>query len=121
MQFWPSKNGCRIFFLWQTISSSKRGHPDIAEFAKGRKLPSVGTVPAWVEAGGLFFHGPDGDEAFAGVGRYIARILNGAKPQTCLWSSLRSIAPIINARTARAIGLTLPESLLLRADQIIDG
>ena len=101
--------------------SIETGTPQIADLARRRKLPSIGTDPRWVKAGGLFYYGPDEDEAFTGACRQVARILNGARPQDLPVEQPSKYRFIINARTARAIGFTLTESLQLRADQIIDG
>lgn len=107
------------FLLVGNDVSIEAENPQIAEFARRRKLPSIGTVSRWVEAGGLFYFGPDENEAYTGMGRYVARILNGAKPQDLPVEQPSIFRFTINATTARAIGLTLPESLRLRADRII--
>ena len=109
------------FLLVANDLSIDAGRVQMAELARRRKVPSIGTVPQWVEAGGLLYYGPDEDEAFTGMCRYVVRILNGARPQDLPVEQPSKYRFIINAKTARAIGFTLTESLQLRADQIIDG
>lgn len=109
------------FLLVANDFSIEAGNAQIAELAMRRKLPSIGTVPRYVEAGGLFYYGPDEEEAFSGMCRYVARILNGAQPQDLPVEQPSKYRFTINAKTARAIGFMLTESLRLRADEIIEG
>lgn len=95
-------------------------NPRIAEFARVRKLPSIGTVPQWVEAGGLMYYGPDESETLPGTGRYVVRILQGAKPSELPIEQPSKFQFHVNAGTARAIGYKLPDSILIRADRVID-
>ena len=85
----------------------------IAGLAASRRLPLMGFAPAWPKSGTLFSYG-----AVVGTQRdysrqavpYVVRILHGAK----------SVELVINLKTAKALGLTIPQSLLLRADQVIE-
>ena len=92
---------------------------EIFEFALRNRLPSVGQKREMAEAGSLLAHMPDFFEMFRRAPRYVDQIFKGAKPgdlpvqQSDRWSL------IINLRTAKALGLTIPPSLLLRADQVI--
>jgi len=92
----------------------------IADFALKRKLPAIGTVEQFADAGGLLSYGPDFMEIGLHTAEYVARILGGAKP-----ADLPVVLPskyelLINARTAKAIGLKVPQSLLLQASRVIE-
>jgi putative ABC transport system substrate-binding protein len=72
-----------------------------------------------VEAGGLISYGPDLPEMFARCGAYVARILGGAKPAELPMERPVKFELAINLKTAKALGLKIPQSILARADQII--
>jgi len=71
-------------------------------------------------SGALLFYGPDVFEGCLSAGKYIDRILKGAKPADLPVEQPTKIDFIINLKTAKALGLTIPQSLLLRADQVIE-
>ena len=73
----------------------------------------------YVEAGGLMSYGPDIADMFRKVGAYTARILNGSKPEDLPVEQVAKFELTINRRTADALKLTIPPSLLLRADDVI--
>ena len=93
---------------------------DIAKFALRHRLPSGANMREMVEAGSLFAYVPDFLGMFRRAPKYVDQIFKGAKPgdlpvqQNDRWSL------VINLRTAKALGLTIPPSLLLRADQVIE-
>jgi len=92
----------------------------LVEFAAQRRLPVVYTAKQWVLAGGLMSYNASLDEAWSRTGSYVARILRGAKPGELPVERPTKFEMAINLKTAKAIGLTIPESLLLRADQVIE-
>jgi putative ABC transport system substrate-binding protein len=92
----------------------------IADFAAKKRLPTMfGSVES-VHAGGLMSYGPNLTEVFARAATIVDRILNGAPPATVPVEQPTRIDLVINRRTARALGLELPESLLLRANVLIE-
>lgn len=92
----------------------------IAELALAAKLASVSSTATWSEVGGLLTYGPDLRDYMKRAVEISDQILRGAKPADMPIEQPTRIPLILNQRTARAIGLRLPESLLVRADQIIE-
>jgi len=92
----------------------------IAGIATKRRLPSMYLYGAHVEAGGLLSYGPNLPDMFRRCGVYAARILGGAKPAELPLERPAKFEMVINLKTAKAFGLTIPQSLLLRADQVIE-
>ena len=92
----------------------------IAEFAAKNGLPTMfGSVES-VEAGGLMSYGPNLTELFARAATIVDRILNGARPATLPVEQPTRIDLVVNRRTVRALGLELPETLLLRANVLLE-
>ena len=87
--------------------------------ARGR-LPAVYGVREFAEAGGLMSYGPNIADQFRRAAIYVDKILKGAKPGDLAVEQARKFELVINLKIAKALGLTIPPSLLLRADQIIE-
>jgi len=84
------------------------------------RLPAIYYLEPFAQAGGLMVYGPDEAAFYRRTGWYIGRILNGAKPADLPVEQPRELRLVINLKTAKALGLTIPPSLLLRADQVIE-
>ena len=91
----------------------------IAELAAKNRLPSASSIREYVEAGGLMSYGPNLAEQLRRAATYVDKIFKGAKPGELPVEQSAKFELLINAKTAKALGLTIPSELLLRADRII--
>jgi putative ABC transport system substrate-binding protein len=91
----------------------------IVDLATRRRLPSVYGLIEFVEAGGLIFYGANDIERFRRVAIFVDKILKGAKPGDLPVEQPTKFELVINLKTAKALGLTIPPSLLSRADEVI--
>ncbi len=91
----------------------------IVNFALKSRLPSIYGGKAAVEAGGLMSYGADQAEGYRRVAYYIDRILKGAKPADLPVEQPTKFEFVINLKTAKQIGVTIPQSVLMRADKVI--
>jgi putative tryptophan/tyrosine transport system substrate-binding protein len=92
----------------------------IFELAAGAKLPAIYQWPEFAADGGLMGYGPSIRTMFRQLAGYASRLLNGAKPADLPIEQPTRFALVINLKAAKAIGVTIPQSLLLRADEVID-
>ena len=92
----------------------------IAEFATRNRLPAIFGSRGPIDAGGLMSYGPNLPEMFARAATFVDRILNGADPSTLPVEQPTHFELVINRRTARALGLPIPEPLLVRASVLIE-
>ncbi len=92
----------------------------LADFAAKSRLPAISMFRDFAEAGGLMANGPISTDMLQRAGTVIDRILKGAKPADVPIERPTKFELIINVKTAKALGLTIPQSLLLRADQVIE-
>jgi putative ABC transport system substrate-binding protein len=92
----------------------------IAEFATRHRLPMMAPSRIYVDAGALMSYSTNYSDLFRQSAEYVDRILKGAKPTDLPVQQPTKFELVINMRTAKALGLTVPPSLLLRADQVIE-
>jgi putative ABC transport system substrate-binding protein len=93
---------------------------DIARFALSSRLPSMYAAKEYVEAGGLMSYGASASGMFRRAAMYVDKILKGAKPADLPVEQPTTFELAVNLKTARGLGLTIPPSLLLRADHVIE-
>ncbi len=91
----------------------------ILEFARRARIPAMYPVRDFVDAGGLIAYSFNSKEAYRILARYVDRILKGAKPADLPVEEPREFELVINMKTAKALGIAIPQSLLLRATEVI--
>jgi putative ABC transport system substrate-binding protein len=92
----------------------------IAASAVRHRLPTVSGYRVFVAAGGLISYGPDYVDQFRRAAGYVDRILKGEKPADLPVQAPTKYELVINLKTAKALGLTVPPALLARADEVIE-
>jgi len=100
----------------QTVASL----PRIVNLATKNELPLAGGWGAWAQAGGLLSYGPNVGEIVRNAASYVDKIFKGGKPGDLPVQQPTRFELIINLRSAKALGLSIPESLLLRADKVLE-
>jgi putative ABC transport system substrate-binding protein len=91
----------------------------LAELALKHRLPGMFGNKANVEAGGLMSYGADFNYMYRLAATYVDKILKGAKPRDLPVEQASRYHLVINSKTAKAIGITIPQSVLVRADEVI--
>ena len=93
---------------------------NIASLAAANRLPTMWEVGIFMDAGGLLSYGPDIIDQYRRAAPYVDKILRGTRPAELPVQQPTKFELIINLKTARALGLTLPPSLLSRADKVME-
>jgi putative ABC transport system substrate-binding protein len=91
----------------------------IVDFAVKRSLPAVSGLREFAEAGGLMAYGPSYPDVYRRAATYVDKILKGARPADLPVEQGTKFETVVNLRTAKALGLTIPQALLLRADEVV--
>ena len=107
-----------LTMLFDGLTTGYRGL--VGDFAKKHKLPTVFGAREFAEAGGLMSYAPNMADGFHRAATYVDKILRGAKPADLPVEQPTKFELVINLKTAKALGLTIPQTLLLRADQVIE-
>jgi len=107
-----------VFVMDDGAMTNMRG--PLLTHASHRALPVVSIYKDFAEAGGLFAYGPNLDHVYRRAAHYVGRILKGTKASELPVEQADTFHFVINLKTAKALGLTIPRSLLLRADQVIE-
>ena len=108
-----------IFIVSDSLTVGHRRY--VLDFASANRLPAIfEEPPSVVRDGSLMFYGPDLDEICGRIAYLVDRILKGVKPADLPFEQPRSFRLVVNAKTAKALGLTIPATLLIRADEVIE-
>ncbi|HTP98851.1 MAG TPA: ABC transporter substrate-binding protein [Casimicrobiaceae bacterium] len=121
--------------LERALASLDREHPDalllladpltlsqrlrIVEFASEQRLPAMYEVRQFVDAGGLISYGPNADQMLRRCATYVDKILKGAKPGDLPIEQPEKFELVVNMKAAKELGITIPQSVLVQADQVI--
>jgi putative tryptophan/tyrosine transport system substrate-binding protein len=111
-----SGQGVDVIYAASTIASNMRGR--LIELANRKRLPVVG-AGLMLEAGALFAYTPSLADQLRRSAQLVDKVLHGAKPADLPVEQPTKFELVINLKTAKALGLTIPQSLLLRADDVI--
>jgi putative ABC transport system substrate-binding protein len=112
------KGGCQALLV-ATDPSITNWRAQVYEWAERLRLPAVYPVPGYAKEGGLIGYGANPEALFRRAATYVDKILKGAKPGDLPIEQPTKFDLAVNLKAAKAIGITIPQSLLLRADEII--
>jgi len=107
-----------LFVINTAVTVTHRAR--IVAFALQKRVPTVGTQSGWAEAGALLNYTSSLTDSCRRAAVYVDKILKGANPADLPTQQPTTFELVINLRTAKALGLTIPQSLLARADQVIE-
>jgi putative tryptophan/tyrosine transport system substrate-binding protein len=99
---------------------AEAGREHIVELATKARLPAIYFNRLYAESGGLLSYGPNISEGYRRAAIFVDKILKGAKPRDLPIERPTSIELVINLKTAKALGLNIPNSLIGRADEVIE-
>jgi len=128
VRYWPTRSGCP-FWVKSGLLQCNRPCNDplvatnrvrISTLALGARLPTMFNAEEYVEVGGLMSYGPNFPDLFRRAAEYVDKILRGAKPTDLPIEQPTKFDLIVNLTTAKTLGLTIPESFLIRADRVIE-
>ena len=96
-----------------------RQSAQLADLVQKERLPAISMFTPFAKAGGLISYGPDLPATVRTCAAYVARILNGAKPDDLPLERPTKFELVVNSKAAKILGIKIPESILLRADQVV--
>ena len=109
-----------LFVYPDVVLSSHPRPQQLADFALKARLPTMHAFRFFVDAGGLMSYGAAQSEIYTSAAEQVAKILDGARPSDLPLRQATRFELVINDRTAKALGITIPPSMLLRADEVIE-
>jgi putative ABC transport system substrate-binding protein len=107
-----------ILVVWTPLLYVHRER--VAALGLEMKLPIITDMSSLAEAGAMISYGSYGNASFERAGYYVDRLLKGAKASELPVEQMSNIKLLVNTKTAKALGLTIPQSILLRADEVIE-
>jgi putative ABC transport system substrate-binding protein len=107
-----------VIFGENTLFLADRRH--VADLAMMHRLPMMAAAKEYAQAGVLVSYGTDYSDLFRRAAEYVDKILRGAKPADLPIEQPTKFELVINLKTAKALGLTIPPSVLARADEVIE-
>jgi putative ABC transport system substrate-binding protein len=113
-----SDRSTALFVAADPFFNSRRVHLSLA--AMRHEIPAIYSGREYSEVGGLITYGSDIADAYRQAGLYVGRILKGAKPADMPVVQANKFELIINAQTARTLRITVPQSMLVAADEVIE-
>jgi putative tryptophan/tyrosine transport system substrate-binding protein len=114
----PTKDRSRGLVVLPAIFFN-RHRKQIVELSIKSRLPAIAWQREFAEAGGLLAYGPSGPELFRRMGVLTGKVLNGTKPAELPVEQPTKYELVVNLATAKQIGVTIPQSMLFRADRVI--
>src|SRR5262245_13470934 len=112
-------DGAQLMMVLSSVAFSKR-REELAELAVKHRLPTMFTFKHYVDGGGLMSYGVEFPPMWRRTADYVARILKGAKPADLPIEQPTKFELVVNLKTAKAIGVTIPNGILLAADDVIE-
>ena len=113
-----SRNADALIVLGTPLFTQARA--EIVELAARQRLPALYDTSSFVAIGGLISYGADPNDLFRRAAYYVDKILKGAKPADLPIEQPTKFLLLINLKTARALGLQIPDKLLALADEVIE-
>ena len=109
-----------LFVYPDVVLSSYPRPQQLAEFALKARLPMMNAFRFFADAGGLMTYGANASEIYKSAAEQVAKVLGGARPSELPLREATRFELVINNWTAKALGITIPPSLLVRADEVIE-
>jgi len=106
--------------LWHPDAFFASRRLQLSLLAMRHAVPAIYSGREYAEVGGLITYGSDITDAYRRAGVYVGRILKGAKPEDMPVVQADKLELIVNAQSARALGISVPQSLLVAADEVIE-